>query len=90
MLLLADGELDPRIKDDPRLSVSQVEALTKVAELDPEAQVLGLDAKMRPVLRALLPTGQATYALLRNGDPAKPVMPYTESWRARGRRRGTN
>lgn len=83
-ILNRDGSgVDQRILEDPRFSQSQVDALARVAKVDPEATVTGLDAKMRPVVSAKLPTGQAMYALLRNGDPANPAMPLAESWRSR-------
>lgn len=86
MLILGDGErLDPRIARDPRLSGAQREALIKLGGLDPQAEVDGLDQKMRPVVRATLAHREdpVTYSLLRNGDPAKPVMPLAEPWRGR-------
>lgn len=85
MLLLApNGELSPRVKSDPRWSGAQVEAARKAAEADTHAHVLGLDQKMRPVIRAKFDgaRGPTQYALLRNGDPAKPVMPLVETWRS--------
>jgi hypothetical protein len=81
-VLLPDGTPDPRIVDDPRLSKAQADALAAVAGKDPRASVEGLDAKMRPVVRATLDGPGATrYALMRNGAPVKPVPPLTESWR---------
>lgn len=85
-ILTATGSVDQRIIDDPRLSRSQVEALAGVAKADPQAWVTGLDAKMRPVVSAKLPMGNAMYALLRNGDPANPAMPLAESWGSRRRK----
>jgi hypothetical protein len=81
-ITLPDGELDPRIVDDPRWSQAQREAALAVARADPRAHVAGLDQKMRPVIRARLDgPGNTEYALLRNGDPAKPVKPLQEVWR---------
>jgi hypothetical protein len=82
-VLLPDGSLDPRIEQDPRLSQSQVQAIRKAADVDDRATLVGLDARMRPVLRATLGgPGRTEYALLRNGDPAKPARPLAETWRA--------
>lgn len=53
------------------------------AEADPRAQLLGLDSKLRPVIRARLegPDKTVQYALLRNGDPSKVTQPLAETWR---------
>ena len=85
-----DG-LDPRITSDPRFSQAQVQAMRQVAETDPRACVMGLDQKLRPVIRAQLtgPDGPVWYALLRNGTPTKVTRPLAESWRQVSRMRGT-
>lgn len=81
MRILNGGELDPRITSDPRLSGSQRDALKKAAEADPDARVIGLDGRMRPVITAELGYGaRSQYALLRNGNPASPEKPYAEQW----------
>jgi hypothetical protein len=66
-------ELNPRIKKDPRISVAQCQALRKIGRTDPRAQMCGLDDRMRPVVQAWHdgPRNNTTYALLRNGSPAK-------------------
>jgi hypothetical protein len=77
--------LNSRVADDPRLSKSQRDALAKAAGADEEAGVIGLDNKMRPVVRARLsgPGRQADYALRRNGNPARVTMPMAEAWSER-------
>lgn len=92
MLILNDAnELDQRITDDPRWSEAQRDAAAKAAAADPRARCLGLDQKMRPVLTAKFGTARNTppsqYAVLRNGAPAKPVLPFTEHWKSTPTRR---
>jgi hypothetical protein len=67
------GQLNSRIKDDPRISQSQCQALGKIGRTDPQAQMVGLDEHMRPVVQAWHdgPRNNRTYALLRNGGPVK-------------------
>jgi hypothetical protein len=83
--------LDQRITDDPRWSEAQREAAAKAATADAQARCLGLDQKMRPVLTAKFGAARNTppsqYAVLRNGAPAKPVMPLAEQWKTPTRRR---
>ena len=83
ILVLVDGEPNPRVAEDPRLSKSQRNAIAAAAEKDPRATVEGLDAKMRPVVAARLsgPRSRVTYALLRNGEPTKVTRPLAETWR---------
>jgi hypothetical protein len=59
-----------------------VNALTAAASADPQAIVLGLDAKLRPVVKARLgiPPQPRTYAVLRNGD-ATDFAGVDEVWR---------
>jgi hypothetical protein len=78
--------LNPRIAKDPRLSKAQLGSLVKVAAQDSEAVVMGLDAKMRPVVQARLsgPARMTRYALLRNGDPTKLTPSMAEGWSAPG------
>lgn len=75
--------LNPRVKDDPRLSKAQRDALLRYAEKDGDAVVLGLDTKMRPVVRARLsgPGSMVEVALLRNGEPTSKVGKLAEVWR---------
>lgn len=81
-VLTTHRQVSPRIVDDPRLSRSQLDAIKRLAEKDGDATLRGLDQKMRPVVSCKLDgPGRTTTALLRNGDPAKPVMPLAESWR---------
>lgn len=88
-VLSEPGTLSERIRKDPRLSDAQRESLKRTAEADPEALMLGLDQKMRPVIHCTLDgPGRTQYAILRNGDPALPVMPLAETWR-NGRRSAT-
>ena len=81
-VLLPNGEMDPRIEQEPRLSSAQRDALRAAARTDERAKVIGLDEKMRPVVLADLPgpNGSTRYALLRNGDPVKPVGRLAERW----------
>lgn len=71
------------IQDEPRLSKAQKDAIFAAGKQDPFAVVRGLDEKMRPVVCATLsgPGKQVTYAILRNGEPRKPVLPMAEVWR---------
>jgi hypothetical protein len=82
MVLVRPGVLDPRIKEDPRWSTAQQEAALKAARTDPTAKVVGLDAKLRPVLLVRVHRGRRStqYALLRNGSPAKPERPLAERY----------
>lgn len=61
---------------DPRFSDPQVRALVAAAGADPEALLLGLDMKLRPVVKAKLgiPRHETVYAVMRNGDPAQPAF----------------
>jgi hypothetical protein len=89
-VLLPNGELDPRIEQEPRLSSAQRQALLAVAATDDRAKVIGLDEKMRPVVVASLPgpNGSTKYALLRNGDPTGVTgRRLVETW-PESRRRG--
>lgn len=82
--LLDGGGLDARILNDPRMTAAQRVAMMDIARVDPEASILGLDAKLRPVISANLEgPGRTVYALLRNGAPAKLVRPMAETWRKR-------
>jgi hypothetical protein len=83
-VLLPNGEPDPRLTEDPRLSAAQKDAAVALAGKDPRAAVEGLDSKMRPVVSARLdgPSRKTETAFMRNGAPAKPVPPMTETWRA--------
>lgn len=77
---LADVLTD--IEDDPRLSQAQREAMRHALAADRDAKVEGLDAKLRPVLRASLgiPRRESRYALLRNGDPTDVTGSIKEQW----------
>lgn len=79
--VLEHGWLNPRIAADPRWSAAQRDAAAKAAETDPDARVEGMDGKMRPVVRARLHGPAVSYALMRNGAPAKVTKPLAEEWR---------
>lgn len=80
----ARGQIEPRIANDPRLSRSQIAAIKRLAEADPTATLDGLDAKMRPVVTAMVGGARRKVktALMRNGDPAQPERPLAENWAA--------
>lgn len=89
--VLHNGELDPRCRNDPRWSDSQREAVEKAAAADPDARLIGMDARMRPVVTCELVKGERSqYAVLRNGAPANPEKPFAEVWNHRPRRRRTS
>jgi hypothetical protein len=77
------GVVNKRIAQDPRISKAQLDAITSASKADLDAQFMGLDARMRPALRARLsgPNGSVEYALLRNGEPTKVTRPLSEVWR---------
>lgn len=78
---VSDWTYTTGIMDDPRLSQSQKEEIKKAATADPDAEVIGLDKKLRPVIKFHKKRGQvATYALLRNGDPTPELRPLKENW----------
>ncbi len=82
-ILNSNKGLNERLQTEPRLSKAQRDALADIAATDPQAQVVGLDEKMRPVVHAKLPgPGSDTkFALLRNGEPRKVAQPLVEEWR---------
>lgn len=88
--VVSDGTgyvLNPAIASDPRLSASQRTAILNAGLVDSNARVDGLDGRMRPVIVATLEgPGRTAYALLRNGDPARPAFPLIERWNGRTRR----
>jgi hypothetical protein len=57
---------------DPRLSPQQKRVLGECRKADPNAEILGLDRRMRPVVRVKtgIPQQPRIWAVLRNGDPA--------------------
>lgn len=67
---------------DPRINRHQMVAIEAACRADSEARVLGLDRKLRPVVRARtgIPRSVRTWALLRNGDPTTPDG-LLEEWR---------
>lgn len=75
--------LSARVMDDPRISKAQREALSAVIDKDPNACLVGLDAKMRPVIEANVsgPRRRTRWALLRNGEPTRAIEPLTEVWK---------
>jgi hypothetical protein len=79
-IMLGD-DLNPRIKNDPRVSESQCQALRKLGRTDPNAQMAGIDDHMRPVVSTWLdgPRNHTRYALLRNGAPTKAGK-LEEAW----------
>jgi hypothetical protein len=74
--------LATRLRSESRLSAAQRDALLTVALQDDAAGVLGLDAKMRPVVLARSSgAGRRTrWALMRNGDPTRVSGPLAEEW----------
>lgn len=66
---------------DPRLSKEQTKTFEAICSTDSEARIMGLDAKLRPVIKARAGIPQTTrkWALLRNGDPTDPGK-ITEEW----------
>lgn len=67
-----EGVLIRTFEGDPRISDAQVKAMSKIATADHTARVMGLDARMRPVINACLgvPRQERTFSIMRNGDPA--------------------
>lgn len=89
MKILKDGALRPdpdgvrpEAVNDPRLSDSQREHIRKLARYDPNAEVVGMDSRFRPVVQARLgnPRRKRRYALLRNGEPTHIATPIREQW----------
>lgn len=73
--------VDLRIRMHPNLTPLQLEAIQKAGRVDPEAQAEGMDARQYPVIRANFPTGEARYALFRNGKPTGVKEPLSEEWK---------
>lgn len=69
---------------DPRLSKAQMDAIESTCKSDSGARLLGLDQKLRPVVRARvgIPREVRTWALLRNGDPTDAAL-LNETWQER-------
>jgi hypothetical protein len=68
---------------DPRISHAQRDAIRAAVNADVEAEIIGLDGKLRPVLSVRLgkPRRWRRYALLRNGEPTVVTKPMREEWR---------
>ena len=62
---------------------SRCDAARSAALADPNAECLGLDGKMLPVVKGWQPgpSKTVTWALLRNGAPTKVTKPLAEVWR---------
>lgn len=76
------GSLVREIESDARIGQGHQEAMRKIAEADPKAEILGMDNRFRPVIRAQLggATRRTQFSLLANGQ-AKPVSkPIAERW----------
>lgn len=71
------------IEQDGRFSASQLSAMLKFTRQDPTAEVIGMDEKVRPVIRARLGGAQrkSRFALLANGRPHEVVGKVAEPWR---------
>lgn len=83
--ILIDGDMNPAIAEDPRLSQSQIEAALKAAHADPDAGIVGLDGRLRPIVTCRLRGRRTQYALLRNGAPVEPGK-IRERWTPSGPR----
>ena len=76
------GRLAAAIQSDPRFSQAQRDAMLAITRSDVQAEILGLDARLRPVIQAALgPKRQrASFALLRNGEPKPVTGRLREEW----------
>jgi hypothetical protein len=73
--------LRAEVQAEPRFSKAQVEAMKAIVQFDHKAAIAGMDQKMRPVVETTNGVGKrVTYALMRNGDPAKVERPILEHW----------
>jgi hypothetical protein len=79
--IIVNGDISPKIADEPRFSSSQLDAMRRIIKTFPDATITGLDQRMRPVIQYRPSDGKLVkYSLLRNGDPTKPRLPYLEVW----------
>lgn len=84
MRILNEGlSLAEEIEADGRISESQEHMMLKYAGQDPEAEVIGMDKKVRPVIRARLGGAKraSTFSLLAGGRPTEVHEPMLEEWR---------
>lgn len=60
--------------NDPRFSDAQRGAIANTGKSDDSAQILGLDKKWRPVVKATVgsPPKERVWAIARNGEPTEP------------------
>jgi hypothetical protein len=71
------------IEGDGRISRSQLDRMLKYTTQDPDAEVIGMDSKVRPVIRARLGGSKepSEFSLLAGGRPTAVVLPLLEEWR---------